>query len=41
MKEEAQAIAADIERLKAEFQADVAESDEELRRVIAARRELA
>ena len=41
MKAEAQAIAADIEHLKAEFEADVAESDEDLRRVIAARRELA
>ena len=41
MKAEAQAIAADIEALKAQFEADVADSDEELRRVIAARRELA
>ena len=41
MKAEAQAIAADIEHLKAEFEADVADSDEELRRVIAARRALA
>ena len=41
MKAEAHAIAADIEHLKAEFEADVAESDEELRRVIAARRALA
>ena len=40
MKVEAQAIADDIERLKAEFEADVAEADDELRRVIAARREL-
>jgi len=41
MKAEAQAIAADIEALKAQFEADVADSDDELRRVIAARRELA
>ena len=40
MKAEAQAITEDIERLKADFQADVAEADDELRRVIAARREL-
>ena len=41
MKQEAQAIAADIEALKAQFEADVADSDEELRRVIVTRRELA
>ena len=41
MQEEAQAITADIERIKAQFEADVAESDEELRRVIASRRSLA
>lgn len=40
MKAEAQAITEDIEHLKADFQADVAEADDELRRVIAARREL-
>ena len=40
MKAEAQAITEDIERIKADFQADVAEADDELRRVIAARREL-
>ncbi len=40
MKAEAQAIAADIEALKAQFEADVADADDELRRVIAARREL-
>ena len=39
MKAEAQAIAADIEALKAQF--DVADADDELRRVIATRRELA
>lgn len=40
MKAEARAITDDIERLKAQFQADVAETDEELRHVIASRREL-
>ena len=38
---EAEDIAADIEALKSQFEADVADSDDELRRVIAARRELA
>ena len=38
---ECESLDADIEALKAQFEADVAESDEELRRVIAARRALA